>query len=365
MADFNTLWWDEDIDKGLPGTGMNKNVMATITPSLVSPEDQFIVPIPQNNRGFTVKGGTYIRISLPKDGGGYDHWLFGGETDLVLQFAEQRLDTGVSFAPGQNYYIYLCFQAATEENPLPKADIVVSLNSTWPSGYDANTSRKIGGFHTLCASVPDDAANADSALKGFNAGDILPMSFWDLKHCSEGLQEGTVFDPRLKVWDWIYMQSGSGANSRSVFGGTITDSQTYSQHIEDLMMVGCTPLTDEEFSSGAEGSNQKTNIAGSADPKTTGAHKDTAGRRMVSDIGLEDCCGAMYQWISGCLSGGSASWVADGNKGSVYAALAVLAGGAWSSGASCGSRCRYAGYSRLTVHANCGCRGRARSRASR
>jgi hypothetical protein len=49
------------------------------------------------------------------------------------------LDAG-SFKVGKDYYIYLCPTA-------DGADIVISANSTFPDGYAAQTSRKIGGFH--------------------------------------------------------------------------------------------------------------------------------------------------------------------------------------------------------------------------
>jgi hypothetical protein len=68
-----------------------------------------------------------------------------------------------------------------------------------------------------------------------------------------------------------------------------------------------------------EGSNQKTNILGSADPVTTGPHIDTAGRRMISNIGLEDGCGVMNQWLS------DQSYRFDGGALSIAAAAATIA----------------------------------------
>lgn len=364
MPDYNVLWFDEKIDKGILGTDMTAQVMGSITPSVVSLLEQFIVPAQANNRGFIIKGGTYLRMSIPATGGGYTHWVFGSETDISIPYAEQRLDAGVSFTAGRDYYIYLCYQAPADDGSLPTADIVVSLNSTFPAGYDANTSRKIGGFHTLCAAVGTIAGHP---LSGFNNADILPASFWDLRHRPTCQPEGMVYIKELDFWADIYLQSGSRANTKSAFAATTTDSQAYSQHIEDLFMVGKNPLSDEEFSCAAEGSNQKTNIVGSADPVTTGGHNDTAGRRMISNYGLEDCCGALYQWLSGWSYGSNqtAVYVADGTKGSVYQVNALLAGGHWSFGTNCGSRHRDANDSRLYVSANYGCRGRARSRATR
>jgi len=67
--------------------------------------------------------------------------------------------------------------------------------------------------------------------------------------------------------------------------------------VDDGGAVGKKLLDDTEFQLAAEGSNMQTNIVGNADPVTTGGHVDTAGRRMISNIGLEDCCGAMWQWL--------------------------------------------------------------------
>ena len=133
---------------------------------------------------------------------------------------------------------------------------------------------------------------------------------------------------------------------------------------EDLFRVGKTPLSDEEFAWAAEGSNQGTNIVGGADPVTTGGHADTAGQRMISNYGLEDCCEASWQWLSGWGFGSNqpASFVADSGKGSIYQITALVAGGSWMHSAFCGSRARSAANSRLYVHANISCRGRASSR---
>ena len=108
----------------------------------------------------------------------------------------------------------------------------------------------------------------------------------------------------------------------------------------------------------------KTAIQGAADPVTTGGHVDTAGRRMISNYGLEDCCGALWQWIQGVFYNASSSnWEADpSGKGSVYRCNALLAGGNWDSSTNCGSRARAANDSRLAVYSYYGCRGRARSR---
>jgi hypothetical protein len=367
MADFD-VFWRNDIEEDdvivSYGTDANAQNFGLMHPSVNSFYEQYIVPIENNPRGFVFKGSTYIKLLNPKVGGGFDHLVFGSENDMVINHAEQRLDTGISFQAGRDYYIYLCYKPPLGDQRTGQAVLVISLNSTFPQGYDADTSRKIGGFHTLCVGVGTIAGHP---LSGFNSADILPASFWDLRHRPTCQPEGMVYVKELDFWADIYLQSGSLINTRSFFGGTVTKSQSYSQHLEDLFTVGKTALYDEEFSCAAEGSNQRTNIQGSADPITTGGKVDTAGRRMISNYGIEDCAGAYWQWLAGWSFGSNqtAAYVADGTKGSIYQTNALLAGGSWSNGTSCGSRARTAHTTRLTVATNYGCRGRARSRASR
>ena len=116
----------------------------------------------------------------------------------------------------------------------------------------------------------------------------------------------------------------------------------------------------------ARGCNEGTNIKGSADPNTTGGHVDTADRRMISDIGLEDCCGVLWQWGNDLGFAGGSSWtdsvynsaVDDKKYGQTYGNLLRLVLGArWTDGASCGSRSADCGGVSSSVHAGFGCRG--------
>lgn len=358
MSDYDVFWKNRDDGAGKAGTYCNAQNFGIIHPSVNAMYDQFIQPHTLSKTGFSIKASTYLKL-ISASG---EHFVFGGETDFSVPYAEQRLDVGTSLQAGRDYYIYLCLTTNTSGETA--ADIVVSLNSTFPTGYTAYTSRKIGGFHTLCASV---GVINGHALSGYTAGKILPASFWDLWHRPSCNPEGMVYIKELDIWADIYLQSGIGASTQSVNGGTTTDTRTYMDHVDDMAAVGKSLLSDEEFQVVAEGSNQQTNISGSANPVYTGGHSDTAGRRMISNYGLEDCCGALWQWVQGggWMSDGTA-WSTDwpGSKGQVYGSgkAGLLAGGDWSDGAKCGSRCRYANGSRVSVHANHGCRGRARSR---
>ena len=252
-----------------------------------------------------------------------DHWHV--MTSAVTVSSVDDLDTG-SLAVGKDYYIYACTDGTT-------LSFKVSLNSTNPLGFDANHSRKIGGFHTLCAAVGTISGHT---LTGYAQKDILPASIWDLKHRAKcGNNAGMVYDPKSLVWVDIYLASGTGVSTASVNGATTTDTRNWLDFVDDGGAVGKRLLTDPEFMMIAAGSNQGTSIAGAADPVTTGGHVDTAGRRMISSIGCEDCCGTLWQWID---------YPSDANM--------LIAGGTWSSAASSGTRYRYAGYARTEASYN-------------
>ena len=181
-----------------------------------------------------------------------------------------------------------------------------------------------------------------------------------------------VWSEQAKIWVDIYLQSGTGASTKSVNGGTITDTRNWMDFCDDLSAVGKRLLDDREFQAIAAGGNEETNIAGSADPGTTTGHTDTAGRRMISNIGCEDCAGVVYQWLLDQSyrwdSGFGTAWARydlPGNKGSLYnydgtggrSDVKLVAGGDWSYGVDCGSRCRDASVYRWVVFSNLGARG--------
>jgi hypothetical protein len=196
------------------------------------------------------------------------------------------IDTGAIEA-GKDYCVYACDNAGA-------LVFKISLATTFPAGFDANTSRKIGGFHTLCVSVGTVSGHT---LTGYLAGEILPASVWDLKHRPISEPAGMVYSAQANIWVDIYLASGTGASTASVNGGTISDTRDHMSFIDDFAAVKKKMLDDIEFQIIAAGSNEETNIAGSADPVTTTGHLDTAGRRMISDIGCEDCCGVLWQWL--------------------------------------------------------------------
>ncbi|MCX5819751.1 MAG: hypothetical protein NT047_07555 [Deltaproteobacteria bacterium] len=301
---------------------------------------------------------------VPIDIGG--HWFLMDEAVDVDSVDD--LDTG-TLAAGTDYYVYACTNGST-------LSFKVSANATVPTGFDAAHSRKIGGFHTLCTAVGTIGGHT---LTGYAQKDILPASVWCLKHRAKTLVNvGLVYDSGIQKWVDIYLQSGTATGTTSVNGGTITDTRTWMDHVDDGHAVGKRLPIDHEFQSFAAGSNEETNITGSADPGTTGGHSDTAGRRMISNIGCEDCCGAMSQWLQdeAYIYSGATGYYGNlpGGKGSVYTNFTsdpgapemdnadagsdtkLIAGGDWAHAAFCGSRYRAANYYRWNADTAIGAR---------
>ena len=269
------------------------------------------------------------------------------ETDYTV--AENRA--------GKDFYIY-----AVDDKVTKSVHIVLSANSTVPTGYTESSSRKIGGFHCLCADVGtptwrNPATLKDEAhwLSGYVKGDILPYSVWDLLHRAESSNEGMVYSPETHMWYDIYLASWDGSKLVSEYGGVTADGAS-SKPFHGEMFAECAGqiskelISRDEFIVVAKGSNERTAIHGSADAGTTGGHVDTANRRMISNIGLEDCCGFLWQWCRQSGGGnGSSEWnnsvsatpidTAAGVYGQSYGTYyRTLVGRSWKNSSQIGSR---------------------------
>lgn len=266
---------------------------------------------------------------------------------------------------GKDFYVYLI---ATSTGQLK---FLLSSNSTTPSGYGANESRKIGGFHCLCEPVNISGHSLDEA----QAGEIIPNSVWDLLHRPISEPEGMVWVDAISKWVDIYLASWSTEESQLVSkynGDTADGNSTVKFHgekfVEELGLVNKYLPMRDEFVVFAKGSNEGTNILNSADVIQTGGHVDTNNRRMVSNYGIEDCCGFLWQWVSDIVSYDGSNWGStsvlntsvDGSMkygSSYYHCKRGKVGGSWSNGASCGSRSNHFGEYSSTVNAAYGARG--------
>lgn len=277
------------------------------------------------------------------------------------------VDTPANLA-GKDVYIYACEPTSGTE-PI----FVLSLNSTVPTGYTANNSRKIGGFHCLCKDV---GVIEGHTLSGYVTGDILPATRWDLLHRPKGEPEGFAYEELTDCWIAIYLPSWDGTKLVSVYNGVIADgTSTKKWHgeafYEQFAKQGMRLVWRHEFQMGAKGSNEQTNIQGSSDPNTTGGHVDTAGRRMISNIGLEDCCGVLWQFAMDLGFAGGSGWtnsvynsaVDDRSYGQTYGTLyRLLLGASWHYGSYCGSRSVDCDLGSSFVHSNCSARGASEPR---
>jgi len=336
--------------------------------------------VASDKRKLVIKAGTKIIVGTR---------TFRVDEDTEVDIAA-LLDTGV-LTNGKDYFIFL--YPGTEQGSVI---IKVSLTKTNPQGFNPVDVLLIGGFHTLCANAGagmtyvEGEVSKQHPLNGYVAGDILPYSVWCLNHRPYSEPEGMVYIPSLDFWCDIYLQSGSGVNTKSVYQGAQTRSRQYVDHVEDMFCVKKELLDDGEFAAAMLGSNEETNITGSAFPNNgAGGHLDTANRRMISVYGVEEGCGLLWQWLrttsaagyygrmygqqdaggtQGSIpvsgSAGEIGWFPQsGGKGQVYGlACALLAGGGWSNSAGCGSRARYADHARACASSALGGRGRSRTK---
>ena len=366
-------------------------------------------PAAYHRSGLAVPAKTVITIPKTYVNIGDDGYVQNGSNTINLATASSWDNSTYATAAnraGKDFYIYAC--QPTDGTSVPK--IVLSANSTVPTGYTASNSRKIGGFHCLCADVGTISGHA---LSGYVKGNILPASVWDLLHRPVSSPEGMVWSG--SEWVDIYLASWSGSKLVSVYGGTIADGYSSTPFHGELFSekfgeVGKHLPSRDSFMHFAKGSNEMTSIYGSSDPGTAGGHKDTASRRMISNIGCEDCCGALWQWtsdiwgmpnnyvsdttnkqISGKIGNTAQTtsaegdhwtygyvWQEDGRgttnitidgalnvRGRAYGTLVrALVGGRWGFGSDCGSRSAFLSFLSSCRFASCAGRGASEPRST-
>jgi len=320
------------------------------------------------------------------------------------------LDTGSGFAVGVDYYVYLALNSTGD--PV----LVVSGNATYPDGFSAENSRKIGGFHYgHIRKVSDRWVPVDSLSVEFGANDtiwqnnvtvgIIPNSVWDLKNRPSCAPEGMAKVGRL--WFDIYQSSAAEAITweagisgqfiktgalQSKYGAlpvTGTEGCSWYAFTQLAARAGKRLPTYAEWITGAYG-----NPGGQEDADDYGWTKTSNGARTrtgcrvvaadgsygassgikpyaVSAYNLVDCVGNVWEWLDSLFardtSSGSFAWqdslnnASSENKGQVYAKQsaepgAALAGGYWHNGVHAGSRTVHLSYYAWYVGTYIGCR---------
>lgn len=276
-----------DIEGDITSTGTvaakgSKLLIASIVGQTPNAYRRSSIPVP-NRTKITIPKNTQININ----DNGYITY-----SDVVLELSSLAT---ADARKGRDVYIYACQPSVvTDIEPV----FVLSFNSTVPDGYTAENSRKISGFHCLCAAIGNISGHS---LSGYAAGDIIPSSVWDLYWRATSQNEGMSYDDGVGFWVDIYLPSWDGNKLVSVYGGVIVDGYSAkAMHgelfVEEAGRVGKFLIDRAEFMVITRGTPQKTNISGSADPNTTGGHVDTNGVRIVSNSGIEDLCGVIWQW---------------------------------------------------------------------
>ena len=161
-----------------------------------------------------------------------------------------------------------------------------------------------------------------------------------------------VYDADDDVWIGIYLLSYDNGRAVSRFNGVILDGESNPKthglwFTETLAKQKMRLPYLHEFFNALKGCQEQVNISGSKDWNTTGGHVYTNNVRCISNIGLEDPTGFMWQWSNNYGMAGGSGWgqssydanVDSVNRGGTYGNLWLpLVGGRWYDGSHCGSR---------------------------
>lgn len=289
-----------------------------------------------------------------------------------------NLDTGTSFTMGNDYYIYICDPTSGDDSIDNNEVYKISLSTTYPTGYNATNSRKIGGFHYgVVRKVDSYYRPINSSGTALGSGwqtnvytGIVPNSVWTLLHRPKCSPEGMVY-LNGDLWGDIYLASTDGGSGlKSVYNAnpmTGTEGMNWYGFVERARLVGKRLPTYAEFCAAALGSP-----AGEDDNNTYAWSATTNGGRArtgsvtnaVSSYNVRDLVGNVWKWVDDIFlyEGGSTTWgwqniqadlqkggILDGSCGDMYALnatslLVLLCGGHWHHGALDGRRAVHLGF---------------------
>lgn len=369
----------DDVTKTDRRALLNVNKMATIS-DIVAPTNQYLYASGADE--ITVAEGCVIAVG----GAG----IF--ET-AASKLTAANLDVGSAFAVGNDYYVYICDSRLDAEDE----KYVISLNSTYPNGWNASNSRKIGGFHYgRCRKVDDNLQPVNSSGVIFGTGwesavsnGILPRSVWTIGHRPKCNPEGMVYLGG-GTWIDIYLSSDDGAyglkSEYNCAPMTGTEGMNWYTFAERLMKSGKRMPDYSEFCAYAFGSPQGLDDANTnAWSATSNTGRGTTGSvvNAVSAVGCVDAVGRVWEWLNDLITRAehatnatyhaSEAWGWDLTSplktgatqydvGNIYqyyyASLAALrAGGDWYDGASAGARAVVCTAYPWYVYADIGVRG--------
>mgnify|MGYP001770677065 CR=1 FL=1 len=248
----------------------------------------------------------------------------------------------------------ICIYAAQSATGV--SDLIASKNTTFPDGYTADNTRKIGGFHVGRVRPFSERYNASYVP----AVGIVPNSVWDLHHRPVCDPSGFAEMPDGR-WISIYQLSegsgtGAGVVPVSRYGATPIKDDIYARkdfpnllqnagmYAPDVQLFRC-------YAQGApQGSDTNNDTAWSATsnsgPTTTGAVA-----KAVSQFNIVDAVGNLWDYLSTEYNTGTAwNWDrsvvntgidASHPRGEVYHDnwRSALGGGRFDHGARDGAEC--------------------------
>lgn len=369
----------DDVTKTDSRALLNVSKMATIS-DIVTPTNQYLYASGANE--LTLVENCVISV-------GAAGVFKTGNT--VLNAA--NLDVGSAFTVGCDYYVYICDSRVDAQDE----QYVISLNSTYPTGWNASNSRKIGGFHYgRCRKVDGNLQPTNSSGVIFGTGwesavsnGIVPRSVWTLGHRPKCNPEGMVYIGG-GTWVDIYLNSDDGEmglkSEYNCAPMTGTEGMNWYNFVERLAKSGKRLPDYAEFCAYAFGSPAGLDDANTnAWSATTNSGRDVTGSvvNAVSAVGCVDAVGRVWEWLNDLITRAehaknaenhpNEAWGWDTNTplktgeknydvGNIYqyyynSLAALLAGGRWDDGARCGARAVYCSNYPWNVYASTGARG--------
>lgn len=275
---------------------------------------------------------------------------------------------------GDDVYIYAVQHASGI------AQWVASKNSTVPTGFGADNSRKVGGFHYGRIRGVENRYNVSyTPVVG-----IVPNSCWDLRHRPTCDPTGMAEVVPGKLWADIYLASegaGSWPNTVPVsrFSATpLTGTEGYSRYLDYPVLAANAgkriPQMAEWFAiadGSPQGSDSNNDTAWSA---TSNSGRTATGTvaKAISSLNIVDCVGNVWEMLTDNYDVGSTSSSdynydkeitehgqdAGEQRGEIYHRLwrIWIAGGYWTHGARCGSRSVNANHTPWHVNSTTGLR---------
>jgi len=267
------------------------------------------------------------------------------------------LDTG-SLTLGTDYFVYAVLSGGS-------IGFLMSANSTFPTGYSAATSRKIGGFHYGRIRTVAQAYDRNAAL----AVQVVPNSVWDLVHRPSCDDPTGMVEINKGLWMDIYLSSDDGAawpNAKPLSrynAVPLTGTELYSHYDYQRLarnagkrLPSYSEWLQATWGAPEGASNAGVRIAtGGVGFALPGGNPSSGQYYFVSCLGIDQPAGNVYQVCSDFMDMYNGTTVANGAysfvsvdqgkssqaQGGVYqqAFKQLIAGGYWNNGATAGARC--------------------------